>query len=235
MPCVIGAGLPDPAPNGSRLMIRVQIVDDHQLYREGLRAQIDAEPDMEVVAEAKDADGGIDKAVKFRPDIVLMDIDMPGLSCFDAIGRIQANLPETRVVVCSAHSGDQHIKQALECKAWGYVLKKEGFAHVRQAIRDVQDGKLHYTQEILERVATGVDGKLHLNEPARSRLDLLTRRERELLSLLAQGLSLKQAGRTMNISYKTADKHKVSLMRKLDIHDRVILTRFAIREKLIQP
>jgi DNA-binding NarL/FixJ family response regulator len=216
-------------------MIRVLIVDDHQLYREGLRAQIDAESDMTVVGEAGDAAEAIDRAIKTRPDVILMDIDMPGLSCFDAICRVQRNLPGTRVVLCTGHSSDDQIRQAIESKAWGYVLKKESFAQVRQALHEVMDGKLHYAPDVLQRVSTGENGRLQLKDPPRTRLDLLTRRERELLTLLAQGLSLKEAGRTMNVSYKTVDKHKVSLMRKLDIHDRVDLARFAIREKVVQP
>jgi DNA-binding NarL/FixJ family response regulator len=216
-------------------MITVLIVDDHQLYREGLQARINAESDMQVVAEAGNANEGIDMALQHEPQIVLMDIDMPGLSCFDAISRIQDALPQTRVIVCTGHSHDQQIKQAIESRAWGYVLKRRGFSHLREAVHDVMDGKLSYAQEVLERVTTGEDGRLHLTDQARTRLDLLTRRERELLLLLAQGLSLKEAGRLMNVSYKTADKHKVSLMRKLDIHDRVELARFAIRERIVQP
>jgi two-component system response regulator NreC len=216
-------------------MIRLLIVDDHKLYRQGLQAQINIEPDMVVVGEATDASEGIDRALSLQPDVILMDIDMPGMSCFDAICRIQSMLPNTRVIVCSGHSHDTQIKDAIESKAWGYVLKRSGFEEVRKAIHTVYQGRLHYTAEILERIATCADGKLRLTDPPRTKLDLLTRRERELLYLLAQGLSLKQAGRVMAISYKTADKHKVSLMKKLGIHDRVELARYAIREQIVQP
>jgi DNA-binding NarL/FixJ family response regulator len=216
-------------------MIRILIVDDHQLYREGVRAQFNTVPDMEVVGEAGDAHGCIDQAVACRPDVVLMDINMPGLSCFDAIERMHALLPATRVVLCSGYVNDRHIKDAIECKAWGFVIKQRGFAHLREAIVAVHNGRASFSPEILERLTAGHDGRLRLTEPPRTRIDLLTPRERELLSLLAQGYSLKAAGRVMNVSYKTADKHKVSLMRKLDIHDRVELARFAIREQIIVP
>ncbi len=106
---------------------------------------------------------------------------------------------------------------------------------MREAILAAHRGRVCYAPEVLERLGVVNDGELRLNDQPRTRLELLTPRERELLSLLAQGLSLKAAGRMMNVSYKTADKHKVSLMRKLDIHDRVELARFAIREKIIVP
>ncbi len=216
-------------------MIRILIVDDHQLYREGVRAQLNAQPDMEVVGEAADARDSIDQAIACRPDIILMDINMPGLSAFDAIGRIQDLLPAARVVLCTGYVHDRHIKDAIEYKAWGFVLKQRGFEHLREAILAVHRGRVCYAPEVLERLAAVNDGGLRLTDQPRTRLELLTPRERELLSLLAQGLSLKAAGRMMNVSYKTADKHKVSLMRKLDIHDRVELARFAIREKIIVP
>ncbi|MBN1512786.1 MAG: response regulator transcription factor [Phycisphaerae bacterium] len=216
-------------------MIRVLIVDDHQLYREGIRAQFNAEPDMEVVGEAADARDSIDQAIACRPDIILMDINMPGLSAFDAIDRIENLVPAARVILCTGYVHDRHIRDAVEYKAWGFVLKQRGFEHLREAILAVYNGRVCYAPEVLERLAVDNGGRLRLADRPRTRIELLTPRERELLSLLAQGLSLKAAGRMMNVSYKTADKHKVSLMRKLDIHDRVELARFAIREKIIVP
>ncbi len=115
-----------------------------------------------------------------------------------------------------------------------YAVKEGGFDEVRAAIRDVMAGKLHYAAEVLERIHTA-DGQLRLGEHPETRLETLTPRERELLVLLGQGYSLKEAGQALHVSYKTVDKHKVNLMRKLDIHDRVELARFAIREKIVQP
>ncbi len=216
-------------------MIRILIVDDHQLYREGIRAQLNAEPDMQVVGEAANARDCIDQAITCRPDIILLDINMPGLSAFDAIERLQALVPAARVILCTGYLHDRHVKDAIVRKAWGFVLKQKGFKHLREAIGAVYNGAVSYAPEVLERLAADNDHRVHPGNPPRTRLDLLTPRERELLSLLAQGLSLKAAGRMMNVSYKTADKHKVNLMQKLDIHDRVELARFAIRENIITP
>ena len=213
---------------------RVLIVDDHKIYREGLRLQLESDADFVVVGEAANAEEGLSEALRHEPDIVLMDIDMPGMSCFDAMRRIHEQLPDTRVIILSAHKNDEQIAQAIQAHAWGYAVKAEGFDEVREAITIVLAGKLHYTQEVLDRIETS-DGQLVLGEHTRTRLDSLTPRERELLVLLGQGYSLKEAAQALHVSYKTVDKHKVNLMRKLNIHDRVELARFAIREKIVQP
>lgn len=215
-------------------MIRILIVDDHKLYREGLRLQLEAHGGFVVVGEASDAESGLDQALRLKPDIVFMDIEMPGISCFETIRRIHESLSGTKVVVLSGHMEDESIAQAVRAQARGYVVKEDGFDQVRDAIREVLAGKLYYTQAVLDRVETR-NGRLRLGEQVSTRLETLTPRERELLVLLGQGYSLKEACRALRVTYKTADKHKVNLMKKLDIHDRVELARFAIREKIIQP
>ena len=215
-------------------MSRVLVVDDHKLCREGLQAKIDAEPGMAVVAEARDGQEAVTQALEHRPDIVLMDIEMPGTSCFEATRRIQEMLPDTRVIILSGHMNEHHIKEAVSAGAWGYALKNGGFDEVKHAIREVRAGRLHYVREVMERVSLN-NGKLTLQTEVRTRSDTLTNREREIWTYLARGMSLKQAGTLMHVSYKTADKHKVNLMRKLDIHDRVELTRYAIREGIVEP
>ena len=214
-------------------MSRVLVVDDHQLCREGLRAKIDAEPGLEVVAEASDGQAAVTQALAHRPDIVLMDIEMPGTSCFEATRQIQQMLPGTRVIILSGHMNDHHIKEAVSAGAWGYALKNGGFDEVKQAIRDVRSDRLHYAAEVMEHVTID-HGKLTLRAEVKTRIDTLTHREQELWAYLARGMSLKQAAATMHVSYKTADKHKVNLMRKLGVHDRVELTLTAIREGVVQ-
>ncbi|MCH7720880.1 MAG: response regulator transcription factor [Planctomycetes bacterium] len=215
-------------------MSRVLVVDDHKLCREGLQAKIDAEPGMAVVAEARDGQEAVTQALEHRPDIVLMDIEMPGTSCFEATRRIQEMLPDTRVIILSGHMNEHHIKEAVSAGAWGYALKNGGFDEVKHAIREVRAGRLHYVPEVMARVSIS-NGKLTFQTEVRTRSDTLTNREREIWTYLARGMSLKQAGTLMHVSYKTADKHKVNLMRKLDIHDRVELTRYAIREGIVEP
>jgi DNA-binding NarL/FixJ family response regulator len=148
--------------------------------------------------------------------------------------RIHDQVPGCKVMILSAHKHDEQISQAVRSHAWGYVVKDGGFEEVRQAIRSVMMGRLYYVRDVLDRIQT-CDGQLRFGEHAVTRLDTLTPRERELLVLLGQGYSLKEAGLALHVSYKTVDKHKVNLMRKLNIHDRVELARFAIRENIVQP
>lgn len=213
---------------------RVLIVDDHKILREGLRSYLESEANFVVVGEAANAEDGFSEALRHRPDIVLMDIDMPGVSCFETMRRIHEQLPGTRVIILSGHKHDEQISQAIQAHAWGYAVKENGFEEVREAICDVMTGRLYYAEEVLGRINTG-NGQLRFGEHSETLLETLTPRERELLVLLGQGYSLKEAGRALHVSYKTVDKHKVNLMRKLNIHDRVELARFAIREKLVQP
>ncbi|MCP4594640.1 MAG: response regulator transcription factor [bacterium] len=213
---------------------RILIVDDHQLSREGLRLQLESVAEFAVVGEAANADDGLSAALRLAPHVVLMDIDMPGVSCFDVMQRLHEQVPEVKVIILSAHKHDAQISQAIRAHAWGYAIKNEGFSEVRHAIKDVMSGRLHYSHEVLDRIQ-GADGQLSFGEQRETRLQSLTPREQELLVLLGQGYSLKEAGAALHVSYKTVDKHKVNLMRKLDIHDRVELARFAIREHIVQP
>ena len=224
----------EPRPSKQEHQTRVLIVDDHKLYREGLHLQLESEADFLVVGEAADAEEGLSQALRHKPDIVLMDIDMPGVSCFDTIRRIQEQLPGTKAIILSGYTSDEQISQAIQARAWGYAVKEEGFEEVREAINSVMAGKLHYARDVLDRIQS-TNGQLRLGERAETRLETLTPRERELLVLLGQGYSLKEAGQALHVSYKTVDKHKVNLMKKLNIHDRVQLARFAIREKVVQP
>jgi DNA-binding NarL/FixJ family response regulator len=192
------------------------------------------EKDFRVVGVAANADEAITKVLETRPDIVLMDIDMPGLSCFDAIQIIRSRAPETKFILCTAYEHDEHLEQALHVKVNGFVLKDEGIAGLAEAVRNVKAGRVHFSPEVMSRLV--VQGnEIRLENPPKSRLRTLSPRERELLRVLAKGVSLKEAAAILGISYKTADKQKASLMAKLDIHDRVELARYAIREGLVEP
>ena len=208
------------------------LVDDHVMIREGLAGQLEREPDFTVAGQASDAAEAIDCAVQTRPDIVLMDIDMPGMSCFDAARTIQLRCPDAKIVFLSAHQHDEYIEEAIHVQARGYVLKSGGFAELKQSICTVTQGGLHYSDSVLSRLV--IDGdKLQLCQQPVTRLTTLSKREKELLRLLATGLSVREAAGVMSISPKTVDNQKGNLMRKLDIHDRVDLARFAIREGLV--
>lgn len=210
------------------------IVDDHGLVRDGVSGMLAREKDFRVVGVACNADEAITKVFEARPDIVLMDIDMPGLSCFDAIQIIRSRAPDTKFILVTAYEHDEHLEQALRVKANGFVLKDEGIAGLAEAVRNVAAGRVHFSPEVMSRLV--VQGsEIRLENPPKSRLRTLSPRERELLRVLAKGVSLKEAAAILGISYKTADKQKASLMAKLDIHDRVELARYAIREGLVEP
>jgi DNA-binding NarL/FixJ family response regulator len=214
--------------------ITVVVVDDHGIVRDGVSGMLSREKDIRVVGVAENADEAITKVVEVKPDIVLMDIDMPGVSCFDAIQIIHSRVPNTKVILVTAHEHDEYLEQAIRVKANGYVIKNEGIAALADAIRDVAKGKVHFSPEVMERLVVK-GGKVELENPPKTRRSILSPRERELLRILAKGLSLKEAASILGISYKTADKQKASLMAKLDIHNRVELSRFAIREGMIEP
>lgn len=225
--------MPASAPGLGR-PVNLLVVDDHGLVRDSLSVMLDREKDFTIVGTAENADDAISKVLQLKPDLVLMDIDMPGISCFDAVQIIRSRSPQTKFILVTAYEHDEHLEQALRVKVNGFVLKSEGLASLAAAIRDVAVGRIHYSPEVMSRLVVQ-DNQIRLDKPPKSRLATLSPRERELLRVLAKGLSLKEAASVLGISYKTADKQKASLMAKLDIHDRVELARYAIREGMVEP
>jgi DNA-binding NarL/FixJ family response regulator len=215
-------------------MARILIIDDHTLYRESFSARLSAEMGFTVVGDAGNAAEGLAKARALKPDIVLMDIDMPGASPFEAMRRIRDELPQTKVIILSGLKGERHIKDAVASGAFGYQLKTEGFEQIKAAIDSVMAGRAHFHPEIAERLEVR-GGLVALKDAARTLLDTLTPRERELFHVLAQGPGLKLAAAILKIKQKTADKHKANLMRRLNVHDRAELVHIAYREGLFAP
>jgi DNA-binding NarL/FixJ family response regulator len=208
-------------------------VDDHGLIRDGLQSLLGRDAAFQVVGTAPSADEGVSKAIQHAPDLILMDIDMPGMSCFDAIRIIRSRVPATKFILFSAHINDTHIQDAIDAKVEGFLDKSDGYQMIAQAIRQVHAGATCFAPTILERLVFSEHG-VRLEKPCDTKLSLLSPRERELLRILARGEALKDAAKALKISYKTADKQKTSLMAKLGIHDRVELAHFAIREGLVR-
>ncbi len=215
------------------LPISVLLVDDHSMVRRLLARRLDAEPDMTVTATASNADEATAEAIRLRPDVVLMDIDMPGLSCFEAAKTISQQCPKTRIIFLSAFFHDRYIEQAIAVKAWGYLTKSEPEDSVLEAIRKVSAGIAYFSREVKARIVVDSHG-VTLASRARSRVSMLTEREMEVLRYLARGMAKKDIARTVHISVNTVNRHTTSLMSKLDIHDRVELARYAIREGLAE-
>lgn len=210
--------------------ITILLVDDHALVRGALAERLNREPDLLVVGCAGSADEAICKATECRIDIILMDIDMPGLNCFEAAKRLGVICPKARLIFLSAFKHDRYIEQALEVKAHGYLTKRESPEKVVAAIREVAAGGAYFSKEVQSRIIVDEAGA---NLP-RSRVSKLTPRELEVLQYIARGYGKREIGNIMNLSTKTIENHTTSLMARLRIHDRVDLARFAFREGLAE-
>lgn len=215
-------------------LISLLLVDDHTMVRETLGNRLDGEPDIDVVGIAENADEAVTLAVKLRPLIILMDIDMPGLLCFDAARTIQTQCPDTRIIFLSAFLNDRYIEEALACGACGYITKNEAADSVVKAVREVATGGAYFSPDVQSRIIIDPTGP-KLAGRKQSRLSTLTSREIEILRYVAKGMSKREIAKTAHISIKTVENHCTHVMTKLDIHDRVELARFAIREGLAEP
>ena len=213
------------------MTIDVLLVDDHDLVRESLSERLNRESDLRVVGTCGNANDAIPSARDLQPSIILMDIDMPGRSCFDAARRILTAQPKIGLIFLSAHVRDNYVKQASEVGARGYLTKGCPPEEVVSAIRTVNEGALYFCEEVQARWSSQENG----DGVATSRLSTLTKREMEILIYIARGLAKKEIAGIMTISVKTVEKHTENVMRKLDIHDRVELCRFALRDGLLPP
>ncbi|MDA8188808.1 MAG: response regulator transcription factor [Dehalococcoidales bacterium] len=212
--------------------IKVLVVDDHTILREGIRVLLEAQPDIEVVAEASNGREAVDRVRALSPDVVLMDIGMPSMNGLEATRQIRKYNPDTQVVVLTMHDNEEYIFQILNAGAAGYVLKRAAAKDLVSAIRSVYQGGsfLHPTiakkliRDYLRRVGEDSDKLI---------CDGLTDREREILKLIAEGNTSQQIADVLCLSVKTVQTHRTHIMDKLDIHDRTELVKYAIRKGLV--
>lgn len=208
-------------------IFRIVLADSHVLVRDALARVIDSEPDFRVVAQVDTGEAAIEQSMLLKPDLVLMDVDSPGLSSLDAARAIRHQLVGTRVVFMAGVVRDGHVQAALDTRVDGFVTKADQFDTVMAGLREVMHGASYFSRDVRHRIieekSTGVP---------RSRTAVLTKREMEILRYLATGMTKKEIAGTLRLSVKTVDNHSTNLMSKLDIHDRVTLARFAIREGL---
>jgi DNA-binding NarL/FixJ family response regulator len=213
-------------------MIRVAIADDHAIVRAGLASVLAAEPDMQLVGEASDGHGAIALVQRTSVDVLLVDLSMPLLHGVDAIARVRAVAPRTRVLVLSMHKTPEYVRPALRAGAHGYVVKGPGLDELVRAVRAVHAGETYLDAAATEVVEAG-DGPGRRGEPPLDDLDRLTPREREVLRMIAEGHTNRSIGLALGVSPKTVDAHRSNLMRKLGIHDVQGLTRLAMRRGLV--
>lgn len=210
--------------------IKVMICDDHALFREGVKTILRSQPLIEVIGEAEDGSQAVELVRSLNPHVVLMDIAMPVLRGFEATRRIRRTHPSVQVLILTIYDDDDLVARCLTAGAAGYILKDAPPADVVNAIQTVARGEQYLSARVLKGVVES-----YLTRPeTRTKYDLLSDREREILVLLAEGQTLKDVAQRLNLSIKTVDAHKVNLMRKLEIHDRAELIRYAIRKKLVE-
>jgi DNA-binding NarL/FixJ family response regulator len=213
--------------------VRILLIDDHTLFRQGIRNLIAAEPDLEVAGEASCAADGICRAADLHPDLVLMDVGMPGISSFEATRQIRKNRPETRVVFLSMYDDEDYLAESMEAGASGYVLKDCPAEQLVAAIRDVYRGGSYLSPRMLSHLVDDFRSRVRSTQRM-PRFGTLTRREREILKLLAEGNSVKEVASLLNLSVKTVEAHKFNLMRKLGIHNKAQLVQYAIQKKVLR-
>jgi two-component system, NarL family, response regulator NreC len=211
--------------------IKVLLCDDHTLFREGIKAILKDEASIEIVGEAADGRQAVAKALELQPDVVLMDIAMPDLTGFDATRRILQSNAKAKVIILTMYEEEEVINRCLAAGAAGYVLKDAPRAHLIHAIDVVNKGGQYMSSRALKKV---VKQYVKGARSTATGYERLSDREREVLTLLAEGLALKEVAVKLVLSVKTVDAHKTNLMRKLDLHDRSELVKYAIQRKLIR-
>ncbi len=218
----------------TRIPIRVLCVDDHAFLVEGLKARLDVEPDMEFVGHLSTAGNLAGHARRTRADVVLLDIEMPGEDAFEEMAELNRLCPDVRTILLSAHVRDRYIDAAYQAGAWGYISKSESPDAVIDGIRKVHGGEPAFGAEVVARTQPAkpaVSGGSR-TVAASSKGRLLTAREEQILRMIAGGMSRTTIAEVLFRSPMTIDNHRKSIMKKLGIHDRVGLVRYAISEGL---
>jgi two-component system NarL family response regulator len=212
--------------------ITALVADDHPLIRSALVAVLNDTDDIRVVAEAANAADAVELAHKHSPSVVILDVDMPGIDAFHAATHIRQLRPSTAILFLSASDHDRTIEQAIKVGALGYIVKSDDPAGIPGAIRTVARGEQYFSPRAAERLQGGV-GEVRRRKITGTRGAMLSDREVEVLRYVGKGFAKKQIAEMLGISVKTVDKHVTSVMEKLDIHDRVELALYAVREGLI--
>jgi DNA-binding NarL/FixJ family response regulator len=210
--------------------VRVLLADDHTLVRAGLRKLLESIDGMDVVGEAGDGLTLLDLAAKLQPQVVLMDIAMPGLNGLEATARLTKASPDIRILILSMHQNAEYVRQALRQGAMAYLLKDSAPLELELALNAVLRGETYLSPAVSKGVVSDYVHRLRSDEqPA----DALTPRQREVLQLIAEGQSTKEIARRLDLSVKTVETHRTQLMKQLDIHEVAGLVRFAIRAGLV--
>jgi two-component system response regulator NreC len=212
--------------------LRILLAEDHQTVREGVKLLVNAQPDMEVVGEADDGEAAIKEAERLKPDILIMDISMPGLNGLRATKKLRAMSFDVKILTLSRHTDDGYLQQLLAAGANGYVLKQSAPTHLINAIREVANGNAYLDPALTRKVIGGyAERTSSLRGDAQKEL---SDRETEVLRLISLGYSNKEIGNSLDLSVKTIEVHKANAMRKLGISGRIDIVRYAILQGWMQ-
>lgn len=214
--------------------IRILLADDHTLIRRGIATLLQSMKDFSIVGEAEDGEDAVHKTGELRPDVIVIDLSMPKLSGIEATKIIKKRYPETNVLVLTMHENEEYVYQILKSGASGYVLKSAGRNELAAAIRATAKGEKFFSPKISQLMADGYVKRVEQRTSDSPKGDVpLTRREREILTLVASGLTNQQIADQLFISPRTVDTHRTNIMQKLAIHDLANLVRYAIEHGII--
>ncbi len=216
-----------------RHKIRVLIVEDHAIVRQGIRLLLDGQPDMEVVGEAEEGGKALVLAERLQPDVILMDLAMPGINGLEATREVKRRWPSIQVIALTVHDSDEYLFQMITAGASGYVVKKSDVTELLLGIQAVHRGNTYFSSAISDGGAVSEYLLQAKSEEGRTGYDLLTGREREVLQLIAEGYSNQRIAQELFISVKTVEAHKAHIMSKLHAQTRADLIRYAIRKGLV--
>jgi len=214
--------------------ITVLLVDDHTVVREGLRMVLESEKDIRVVAESRSGREAVSFAEKYKPDVIVMDIAMPGLNGFESSRQILKAFPTAKILILSAHSDDDYVEQMISIGVLGYLIKQSSTRLLSQAIHEVNKGSRFFSPDIAKRQERKNRKSLGRDGFPKKKNICLSPRESEVVQLVAEGLANKEIADELKISIKTVEKHRQHLMEKLNIHDTAGLTRYAISSGIIE-
>jgi len=211
---------------------RVVIVEDHTILREGVRALLSSNANLEIVADAADGREALQCVERLKPDLVITDLSMPRMSGVDVIRSVKKLSPETKVIALTVHKTEEYIIATFKAGADGYLLKDSTYAELEMAVKHVLSGRRYVSPGISDKIVAGyLEGRGPI--PENSAWDMLTPREREILKLIAEGFKNKEIARDLCISVKTVEEHRSNLMEKLDLHSAQALTAYAIERGLL--
>lgn len=221
-------------------MLRILVADDHEVARSGIRSLLESHAGWEVCAEAKDGRDAVELAASTKPDVVLLDIGMPNLNGLEAARQISAMVPGIGILILTMHDSDNMVREVLRAGARGFLLKSDAGRDLVAAVEAIQRQRTFFTTRVSQMVLNGFldrdrRGQVgEMEEEDSDKGDLLTSREREVIQLLAEGRTSKEVAVMLNLSVKTAETHRTNLMRKLDLHSVADLTRYAVRNRIVQ-